>query len=204
MAESKRRDDRQEAREAAAEQEQTNDKEDVIGADGDVMDAGRGEGLEHRQQALPRAGVEVHARAAAVQDLLPHEAVAFVDVDERLMFGIVRKEVRRDCQLARCLARRGAPQHLDGITIGKRLDGGERPRDGPAVLDERQARLEQRRNRRRPLLDERRVGELGRRLDFQLVRHIEVVKHEPAGEAVGGYVNVEIAEGGRMRQQPGG
>ena len=40
------RDDGEQALEAAAEQQQPDDEEDVVGADGDVVDAGSGEGFE--------------------------------------------------------------------------------------------------------------------------------------------------------------
>ncbi len=55
--------DRQQARDAAAEQQQADDEEDVVGPDGDVVDAGRREGLEHGEESLAGAGEEVDARA---------------------------------------------------------------------------------------------------------------------------------------------
>ena len=73
VAEREGGDDQQQPPHGPAEQEQPDDEEDVVGADGDVMDARRGEGLEHRDCPLPRAGVEVEAVSRAVQDLLPDE-----------------------------------------------------------------------------------------------------------------------------------
>ena len=60
------------------------------------------------------------------------------------------------------------------------------------------------RDGRRLLLHEAGVGELRRRFDLQLVRDIEIVQDQAAGEAAGGHVGVEVAEGGRMRQKPRG
>ena len=54
VAERERGHDRQQARDAAAEQQQADDEEDMIGSDGDVMDAGRREGLEDGE-AVPGA-----------------------------------------------------------------------------------------------------------------------------------------------------
>ena len=131
VAERERGHDRQQPREAAAEQQQADDEEDVIGPDGDVMDAGRRERREDGQQSLPRAGEEVDARAVAAQDLLPHQHVAFVDVDERLVRGVVREEVRADRQLAGGPARRRPPEDLDGVLAFDRPGRDERPRDRP-------------------------------------------------------------------------
>ena len=56
---------------------------------------------------------------------------------------------------------------------------------GPAVLEERQARPEERRDRRGVVLDEGGIGELRRRVDRQLVREVEIVNDETAGQTVG-------------------
>ena len=92
------RDDGEQALEAAAEQQQADDEEDVVGADGDVVDARSGKGCEDGEEALTGTGEEIHRRAAAVQDFLPDERVALVDVDERLMVRIVGKHVRGNRQ----------------------------------------------------------------------------------------------------------
>src|SRR4026207_1848839 len=72
-------------RNRSAEQKQSDDEEDVIGADGDVMDSRRRELLEYRERALASAGVEVHRRTRGAQNLLSCEDVSFVDVHEGLV-----------------------------------------------------------------------------------------------------------------------
>ena len=95
VAEREGRHDCQQSREAAAEEQQADDEEDVVGPDGDVMDARCREGREHSEQALARSGEEVHARAVAASRISCRiSCVAFVHVDEGLVIGVVGEEVR--------------------------------------------------------------------------------------------------------------
>ena len=86
--------------ERAAEQQQADQEQQVVGADQDVMDAGRHELADDRQRALARAGEVLERGAAAVENRL-RQRLAFVDVQERLMLRIVGKHHRVDLQRAR-------------------------------------------------------------------------------------------------------
>ena len=95
VADRESRDDRQQAPEAAAKQQQADDEEDVVGPDGDVVNARGREGLEHREETLTGAAVQIDARLAAVENFLPNQLAAFVDVDEGLMIRDRRERDRR-------------------------------------------------------------------------------------------------------------
>ena len=85
MAERERRHDREQPRSAAAEQQQADQEQDVIGADRDVLDAGHDEFPDHRQRSLPRPHVVRDAGLPDVEDRLARELPPFVHVQERLV-----------------------------------------------------------------------------------------------------------------------
>ena len=58
------------------------------------------------------------------------------------------------------------------------------------------------RQRRRLTLDECRIGQQRRRVDLEVVSDVEIVKRQPAGEALWRDVDVEIAERSRVREEP--
>ncbi len=89
-----------------------------------------------------------------------------------------------DRQLAGGSRRGRLPQHLDRILIGDWLERGQRPGDGVAVGEKRQARLQKRRDCRGLPCRERRIGKLRRRVDPQLVRDIEIVQYQPPCQAL--------------------
>ena len=74
----------------AAEQQQADEKQQVVGADQNVVDAGRQNLRDDGERALPGAGEVLEPRAAAVENRLG-QRVAFVDVEERLVLRIVRE-----------------------------------------------------------------------------------------------------------------
>ena len=93
-----RGDDADEGHPAAAEQQQTDEKQDVIRPDQDVMRPRRNERLHHRNRALRRPEVVGVRLGAGVEDHLLPQIGVLVDVDEGLVDRVVRKEVRIDGQ----------------------------------------------------------------------------------------------------------
>ncbi len=128
--------------------------------------------------------------------------IAFVDVEERLVVDVVRKQLCRDGEAADGRADRGCPGHLDRVLIGKRPESGRRPRHLAAVGEQSQAGDEQRREGRRVPRQERRVGQAVRRFDLQLVRGVGIVNRDAAPEAVGVDVHVDETERRRVCRRP--
>ena len=75
----------------SAEEQQAEEEQQVVGADGDVVRAGRHERRQHRAHALPRPGVVGERRVPCIEDRLMAQRVALVDVDERLVRAVVRE-----------------------------------------------------------------------------------------------------------------
>ena len=91
------------ASQRAAEQQQADEEQDVIGPDEDVMRPRRDERLHHRNRALRRPEVVGARIRRGVEDHLLTEIRVLVDVDEGLMDRVVGKEVRVDRERARML-----------------------------------------------------------------------------------------------------
>ena len=90
----------------SAEQQQPDQKQQVIRPDQDVVHAGRHEPADDGKGALRRPGVVLEPCAATVEDGL-RERLALVHVEECLMVRIVRKEQRVDGHDARRGSRDG-------------------------------------------------------------------------------------------------
>ena len=121
VSDRERRNDGREAPHGAAEQQQPEQKQDVIGPDQDVLDAGLNEGAYDRPSAGRGASVVGEPLAARIEDRLVLELPALVDVDERLMSRIVGEQDRVDVDNA-------GPAGFDvetepqALTLGKYLD----------------------------------------------------------------------------------
>ena len=100
VADRERRHDQREPRQCAAEQQQADQEQDVVGADQDVLDPREHERLDDRPAALHAAGV-ILGVVRRVEDRLQLQRRVFVDVDERLVNRIVREQRRRGCRCAR-------------------------------------------------------------------------------------------------------
>ena len=125
----------------AAEQQQADQEQQVVGADQDVMDAGRDEPAE-RPRRCP-AACRRSTRTACVprrESPARSSASAFVDVDERLVLRVVREHHGRDRDRAGRAARgsrglraaaTGARRAARATTTIRRLARG-RPPPAPA------------------------------------------------------------------------
>jgi hypothetical protein len=201
VADGERGGDQAESRRRAAEQQQAEQEQDVVGANQDVLDAGRYERAEHRAHALPRAGVVVERGMPGVEDGLVPQRLAFVDVDERLVRAVVREEHRVDVHAPRCLRGVEGDVEAQALTIGHGDHAGEPHRHGRAVEQERETPL-QHRGQRRPVSPghggiEQGVG-VG---ELQFVGGVEVVDGERAVHAGRRDREVEIAERRRVGER---
>ena len=102
-----RRDDDREPPDGAAEQQQADQEQQMIGADQDVVDAGRHEPADDREApwrvpAKYSNVVRPRSRIACVS------ALALVDVEKRLVLRIVREHHARDRQRCRAARQRVA------------------------------------------------------------------------------------------------
>ena len=148
--------DQQQATHRAAEQQQADQKEQMIGADQDVMDAGRNEFLHHRQHALASAREIFELPMMGVENRLRGELFAFVKVDEGLVMRIVRKE--RGIQRDRAGPRvdRIARLDLNGLALGEHFGSGPRRRgENLPIGRELHALADQRHERFAMLCDEK-------------------------------------------------
>jgi hypothetical protein len=179
------RDDPEKPGDAAAKQQQADDEQDVVGADGDVMDPGRSECLEHRPRALASAGVILGRLTARVEDVLTHEDISVVDVHERLMIWVVREECGMQRQPAGRTRQRYPPRDFDGKAVRQRTHGADLPRDVAAIHGHRHAGLNERRHARTVAFEGGAVEECIRRPETELMGEIEVVKHQRARQAGG-------------------
>ena len=98
----------------------------MVGADQDVVNAGRQELPDDGEGALPRAGEVLELRAAAVEDRLS-QRVAFVDVQERLVVRIVRETSRRATDSVPGAARRAGSEGAGGATADPAATSTVRP-----------------------------------------------------------------------------
>ena len=193
-----RRHDHRELADRAAEQQQADEEQQVIGADEDVVDSRGQELLDHRQRALPRAGEVLEARTSGVENRL-RQRVAFVHVEEGLVHRIVRKHPGGHRDRSGALRERKAHGKPQRLAIAQ--DVGREPlrRQRTAVRADRQPRRQQRRQLGRSRERHRRIEEPLRRLHVQIVRRIEDVDDEGAFDRIRLQAEIEITERHRMR-----
>ena len=173
----------------------------MIGADQDVMDAGRQELLHDGERALARAGEVLEAWCGRRRGSPAVSAVALVDVEERLVLRIVGKHLRRHGDHAGARRQREAQRELQRLAIGDDLR--VRPlrasASTPSATTVSRAR-EQLRDRRRLLRRDRRIEQPFGRIDVQVVREVEDVRDQRAFDRVRLQPEIEIAERHRMRR----
>ena len=116
-----------------AEQQQPDEKQQMVRADQDVMDSGRHEPADDRENALPRAGEVFEARSAAIEDRL-RERVALRrrsrTSDDAGSYG------KRDAAIATVPGARSsveADAHPDRLPFGEDVGRRPGPREHPAV-----------------------------------------------------------------------
>ena len=179
--------DHRELADRTAEQQQADEKQQVIGADQDVMDAGRKEFLDHRQRALPRAREVLEPRAAVVENRL------------RLVLRVVRKHPRRDGDGARPLRERKADGKPQRLAVGEHVRREPLGCQRSAVSGHRQTAGQHFRHVRRSREGDGGIQQPLRRLDVQIVRRVENVDDERAFNRIALDPQIEIAERDRMR-----
>src|SRR5882762_8889112 len=89
MRQRKRAYDQQKTADRAAEQQQADQKKQMVGADQDVVDSGGQKLADHSENALPGAREVFELRVVAVEDCLRRKCAAFVEIQERLMRVVV-------------------------------------------------------------------------------------------------------------------
>ena len=193
------RHDREKPAQAAARQQQPDDEEDVVRADRDVMDARGDEAAEHGEPPLSGAGVVIGPDAVLVEDVLPDDGLAFVDGDECLVRRVLREHTGANPEVAGRSRQTSAPGDDHGVLPRHGLDAVDRPRDRRGVGLDGDPGCHQRRNRLGAVVDDVRALERAGIGDAQDTRHVEIVQHQRAREAVGADADVQIAEGSRMR-----
>ena len=188
-----RRDDAHERAPRAAEQQQSDQEQDVIGPDQNVMRPGGNERLHHLDGALRRAAVVDAGVRIGVEDDLLAQLALVVDVDERLVERVVRKQVRIDAEGAEVRVRDAIaePQRL---LLFHELDALPLDRQTP-IASKIQSWRQDLADALLLLGDERRVHQPFRR-DAQLVGHVDDVHDEGALDAPVLEHDVEVAERG--------
>jgi hypothetical protein len=184
-------DDLEERLPPSAEQQQTNQEQDVIGTDEDVVNPRRDERPDHGERATRGPCVIRAIRVVVRQDELLPKLAIFVDVHERLMERIVGEEHRVHAERGgtRCA---NAKAQTDPLSIRNRID---------RAPFERQRRVGP---QHEPLGDERsnaiairgreaRFEQPFRRCDPQLVGCIDDVNHQRAVDRVAD-LEIQIAE----------
>ena len=182
---------------AAAEQQETDQEEDVVGADRDVLDSGEHELLDHRQRSLGRAHVVGHARLSSVQDHLSGKLCALINVEERLVRRVVREERAPDLQ-DRGIGRGVVEAHPRTAPVWNDRHVHRRWGDLRAVHGQGESRHHHCRQLRAVVLDEIGVEDavLGRQ--SKIVRDVEGVHHDGGVDAVARHLQIDIAEGRRV------
>ena len=181
-----------------AEQEQPDEKEQMIGADQNVMDAGPHELADQRERALTGAGKVLESGTAAVENGLRPQRVAFIDIEERLMIRIVGEHVRTDRHRTWPAGQLIADLHPERLPIGEHVGRRPRRRQRHAVSGELQSWTQQRADRRRSPVGHAPIEQqLGLR-DVQIVREIDNMRDQRHLERSGFNVDVEVAEGDGM------
>ena len=87
-------DDQQQLPQRSAEQKQSDQKQQVVRADQDVVNSGRHELPDDGGHALPRAGKVLECRVIAIENRLRPQIAAFVHIEECLVAGIVGEHQR--------------------------------------------------------------------------------------------------------------
>ena len=182
VADGERRDDQPQPGQRAAQEDQADDEQDVVGTDGDVVDAGRHERRQHRADAGPGAGVVVHRRPPRVEDRLMTQGAVLVDVDERLVLRIVGEERGVDAQPAwaagRRLAGASANAKRTAWRSGSDVMSESAIATGRPSTTQRSRRLSRSRERRAVACRRRGIEQCGRVRQAELVRGVEVVDGE--------------------------
>ena len=184
----------------AAEQQQADEEQDVIGSDEDVLDTRRHECAEHRAHALPRAGEVVEHGMPRVEDGLVPQGLVLVDVHEGLVAGVVREEHRVHVDLSGRADGVDRDVESQPLAVGHRRDAVEPHGDRDAVEQDGQATLQHRRQGGSVLPGDGRVEQRVGVAEPQLVGGVEVVDGQGAADAAAGEGEVEITEGSGVRQ----
>jgi hypothetical protein len=192
-------DDQAEAAERSAEEQQADHEEDVVRADRDVVDACGHERRQHRRGPGPAARVVVHRRTPRVEDGLMAQRAVLVDVDERLVQGVVGKQRRVDCHPRRASRDRRGEREPQRLPLGERRQVRQRHGDGAAIDHEPQPAGEQFGQRGAVPAGRRRIEQCPGVREPELVCGVEVVDRERTGDALARDAQVEEAEGRRMR-----
>ena len=121
VANRERRHDLQQRLPSPAQKQETNQEEDMVRPDQDVMNACRHEHLDDGNRALRRARVISAIGIVDRQDELLSQLAILVDVHKRLVQAVVRKHHRMDAEHGRP-RRVDAEMELDGLSIGNRVD----------------------------------------------------------------------------------
>ena len=116
---------------AAPEQQQADEKQQVIGSDQDVVHARRDEPLEHRPDALPGAEEVLVLGLAAAEDGLRRQLGVLVDVEESLVIRVVGEQLGRHGHRADPVVERKPRLQSHGLPLAQDL------RRRPAVQRER-------------------------------------------------------------------
>ena len=203
VAEGEGRDDQAEAAERAAEEQQADQEQDVVRADHDVVDAGRHERRQHRGDAGPAAGVVVHRRPPRVEDGLVPQRAVLVDVDERLVLAVVGEQRGVDRRRApgRPAGRAAASGNRSACRSGTGVRSDSVTAAGLAVDDQPQPAGEEVGERRRvPRAPSPASSSAAASGEAELVRGVEVVDRQRAGDAAAVEPQVEEAERRRVRR----
>src|SRR5215471_5534616 len=121
MRNSKRRYHQQQSASRSAEQQQPNQKQDVVRTDQNVVDTLWHELLDDSHDSLTCAREVMGFGMRAVENPLRREGITFIDVHECLMNGIVRKHRRVDRYRADFGCAALAESQPDRLTLAQNL-----------------------------------------------------------------------------------
>ena len=180
VGERERRDDQREAADRAAEQQQPDQEQEMVGPDQDVMDAGGDEASCHRERAagaIPEK-YSIDGPRGVEDDLLPQRAV-LVDVDERLVLRVVGKEPRVQAQCRGPVAGE-CERQSQRLLLRQHLERPPGDRQRTITVRERQPRRQHPLERRGTRGGDGRVEQLRGRIDAEIVPRVEDVHRERA------------------------
>ena len=202
MRERERADDQQQLPHRATEQQQPDEKQQMIRPDQNMVDAVRHEPGQNGQDSRRGTRVVVEPDASPVENRLGRDPVAFVEIDERLMHRVIGEHARGHADDPRRAVELDVRVEANRLALCERLGSGPRAdRERPAVHAQLQPVGEKRRERGAARGEPLRVEQLLRRLDPEIVGDVEDVRDERQVERAWLDADVEVAEWNRMRRR---
>src|SRR5678815_852751 len=172
----------------------------MIRTDQDVIDSLRDKPCNDPERALSCAGYMLNSRLKPIKNHLPGYAPVLIDVEERLVHGIVRKHVGRDAKFPRHRNSWKAKDNSNALSVRNSLGLAPFRLERLPVRRDLQSVREQRMNGWCALLKESRFEKPLRRRDTEVMCDIEVMQDQRRFHSGGRQVKVQETKRHRMRR----